>query len=114
MHAQGRVSRFCLPSDLPLMKKSVCICMCSLVLTCMHMRTLSPVLQGAHTFPGQLLLSNTLEAMRRTDKAAVLQQVGQQVWADILSGAAEAQPQLLNRFLLLAYGDLKHFVFHYW
>jgi hypothetical protein len=31
-----------------------------------------------------------------------------------LSGAAEAQPHLLQRFLLLVHGDLKHFVFSYW
>jgi ubiquitin-like modifier-activating enzyme ATG7 len=64
--------------------------------------------------PGQLLLFNTLEAMRRTDKAAALQAAGRAIWADIVSGAAERQPQLLLRFLMLAYGDLKHFVFDYW
>jgi hypothetical protein len=41
-------------------------------------------------------------------------QVGAQIWADIVSGAAEAQPHLLCRFLLLAHGDLKHFVYTYW
>jgi hypothetical protein len=70
------------------------------------------LLQG--TAPGQLLLCNTLESMRRIDKPAALQAAGRQLWADILSGAAEEQPQLLGRFLMLAYGDLKHFVFDYW
>jgi hypothetical protein len=69
-------------------------------------------LQGAA--PGQLLLCNTLEAMRRIDKPAALQAVGRRLWGDVLSGAAEAQPQLLLSFLMLAYGDLKHFVFDYW
>jgi ubiquitin-like modifier-activating enzyme ATG7 len=44
----------------------------------------------------------------------MLLQVGAQVWSDLLSGAAESQPQLLQRFLLLVHGDLKHFVFTYW
>ncbi|WIA12692.1 hypothetical protein OEZ85_006333 [Tetradesmus obliquus] len=64
--------------------------------------------------PGQLLLCNTAEAMRRIEKPAALQAAGQRLWADILSGAAEAQPQLLLGFLMLAFGDLKHWVFDYW
>jgi hypothetical protein len=43
-----------------------------------------------------------------------LLQVGREIWRDIVSGAAEARPQLLQRFLLLAHGDLKHFLFTYW
>jgi hypothetical protein len=46
--------------------------------------------------------------------AACILQVGAQIWSDMLSGAAEEQPQLLQRFLLLVHGDLKHFVFTYW
>lgn len=44
----------------------------------------------------------------------MLLQVGAQIWSDILSGASEARPHLLTRFLLLAHGDLKHFVHTYW
>jgi len=71
-------------------------------------------LQGAHGLPGQLILTNTVEAFRKRDKAALLQQSAAQIWADIMSGAAEQQPALLCRWMLLVYGDLKHFVFHYW
>lgn len=74
--------------------------------------TLPVTLQGQA--PGQLLLCNTAEAMRRIEKPAALQAAGQRLWADILSGAAEAQPQLLLGFLMLAFGDLKHWVFDYW
>lgn len=42
------------------------------------------------------------------------EQISAQIWRDILSGAAEEQPHLLQRFLLLVHGDLKHFVFTYW
>jgi hypothetical protein len=41
-------------------------------------------------------------------------QAGARVWADILGGAAEAAPALLSRFLVLAFGDLKKYVFTYW
>ena len=41
-------------------------------------------------------------------------QAGAEVWRDICSGAAERQPSLLCRFVLLAHGDLKAFHFHYW
>jgi ubiquitin-like modifier-activating enzyme ATG7 len=43
-----------------------------------------------------------------------LLQAAAKVWADICSGAAEADPALLCPFLLLTYGDLKRFVFSYW
>jgi len=55
-----------------------------------------------------------LDAFRKVDKAALLQQAAAQIWADVMSGAAEQQPALLSRWLLLVYADLKHFVFHYW
>ena len=80
-------------------------------LLALSIRTSIP-LQGQA--PGQLLLCNTAEAMRRIDKPAALQAAGRRLWADILSGAAEAQPQLLLGFLMLAFGDLKHWVFDYW
>eukprot|EP00879_Flechtneria_rotunda_P028816 GHRR01031044.1.p1 GENE.GHRR01031044.1~~GHRR01031044.1.p1 ORF type:complete len:188 (+),score=59.67 GHRR01031044.1:256-819(+) len=70
--------------------------------------------QGSHAAPGKLLLTNTLEAFKHVDKPSALQTVGQQVWADVQSGAAEQRPECLSRFLLLAYGDLKQFIFHYW
>ncbi|KAG2499228.1 hypothetical protein HYH03_002807 [Edaphochlamys debaryana] len=67
-----------------------------------------------HAAPGVLLLYNTVEGFRNSDKPALMRQVASQVWADILSGAAEAQPWRLCRFLLLVHGDLKRYTFHYW
>jgi ubiquitin-like modifier-activating enzyme ATG7 len=41
-------------------------------------------------------------------------QAAASIWADVRSGAAEAQPALLSRFFLLTFGDLKRYVFTYW
>ena len=41
-------------------------------------------------------------------------QAAGEVWRAIMSGAAEADPALLQRLVLLAYCDLKHYKFHYW
>ncbi|KAI8475829.1 MAG: E1-like protein-activating [Monoraphidium minutum] len=70
--------------------------------------------QAAHELPGELLNLNTIEGFKNADKRALLQQAGARVWADICSGAAEAAPELLCRFLLLTFGDLKRYVFTYW
>ncbi|GFR41415.1 hypothetical protein Agub_g2098, partial [Astrephomene gubernaculifera] len=67
-----------------------------------------------HAAPGRLLLFNTVEGFRGADKAALMRQAAAEVWRDVVSGAAEAEPWRLTRFLLLVHGDLKHYKFHYW
>ncbi|KAG2455180.1 hypothetical protein HYH02_000996 [Chlamydomonas schloesseri] len=67
-----------------------------------------------HAAPGRLLLYNTIEGFRGADKPALMRQVAAEIWADICSGAAEAEPWRLCRFLLLLHGDLKHYKFNYW
>lgn len=69
---------------------------------------------GEHGIPGTLHHKNTFEAFKTSDKAKLLAEAGAQIWRDISSGAAEADPSLLSRFILLAYGDLKHYHFYYW
>ncbi|KIY95304.1 autophagy-related protein 7 [Monoraphidium neglectum] len=71
-------------------------------------------MQGAHELPGDLLNVNTIEGFRNADKRALLQQAGARIWRDIVSGAAEASPELLSRFLVLTFGDLKRYEFTYW
>jgi hypothetical protein len=41
-------------------------------------------------------------------------QAAARIWGDIRSGAAEAEPSLLSRFFVLAFGDLKRYIFTYW
>ncbi|GLI68826.1 hypothetical protein VaNZ11_013331 [Volvox africanus] len=67
-----------------------------------------------HAAPGRLLLFNTMEGFRGCDKQKVLREAAEAIWSDISSGAAEAEPWRLCRFLLLVHGDLKHYKFHYW
>lgn len=69
---------------------------------------------GMHAIPGTLIHTNTLDAFHAASKPALLQQAAARIWADIQSGAAERSPELLCRFLVLAFGDLKHHHFHYW
>ena len=57
--------------------------------------------------PGTLRNSNTLEDFKEFDKTALLDGVADQIWADITSGAALDKPELLCRFLLLTFADLK-------
>ncbi|KAJ9509421.1 hypothetical protein QJQ45_001884 [Haematococcus lacustris] len=77
--------------------------------------------------PGTLLNTNTPEGFRALDLAQLLHQgqaghrrlvgnvqAGAAVWADILSGAAVAEPGRLARFLLLTHADLKRYHFTYW
>ena len=68
--------------------------------------------------PGELHNVNTYERFkqlitheRRTELA---QTAADRIWADICSGAAEANPALLSRFLLLSFADLKLVRYFYW
>ena len=63
---------------------------------------------------GQVLCVNTLEDFKALDRKALLLSEAERIWADIRSGAAEADPQLLTRFLLVCYADLKRYAFYYW
>ena len=64
--------------------------------------------------PGTLRNVNTDEAFRRVDKQAWLQELGDQVWADIQSGAALRDPAKLARFAVLCFADIKRNAFLYW
>lgn len=68
--------------------------------------------------PGELRNVNTLERFKALhpleQRRALIQEPADQIWRDIRSGAAEANPALLSRFLLISYADLKLFRFYYW
>ncbi|CAL8471824.1 g11366 [Coccomyxa elongata] len=78
--------------------------------------TPAPVRQGLHGVPGQLRNLNTLERFKALQKqrGSILQEAASLIWRNICSGAAEADPALLSRFLLISYADLKLFRFYYW
>ncbi|CAM9987365.1 unnamed protein product, partial [Phaeothamnion confervicola] len=64
--------------------------------------------------PGALKNVNTAEAFKALDKNVLLSAAAAEVWAEILSGAAVAEPERLARFLLLSFADLKRNTFLYW
>ncbi len=72
--------------------------------------------QGLHGVPGELRNVNTLERFKalQEQRSALLQEAAGQIWQGICSGAAEADPSLLSRLLLISYADLKLFRFYYW
>ena len=75
-------------------------------------------LQGLHSAPGELHNVNTYERFKHLisaeRRAALAQAAADSIWADICCGAAEANPALLSRFLLLSFADLKTFRYFYW
>jgi ubiquitin-like modifier-activating enzyme ATG7 len=64
--------------------------------------------------PGQLFVFNRVETFKELNKSQLLAETAQGVWDDILSGAAAADPSLLNRFALITFADLKTWTFYYW
>lgn len=52
---------------------------------------------------GLLQNTNTFEAFKDINKQAAINKCGEQIWNDILSGAALLNPSLLTRFLLLTF-----------
>eukprot|EP00062_Callorhinchus_milii_P025153 gi/632985826/ref/XP_007909899.1/ PREDICTED: ubiquitin-like modifier-activating enzyme ATG7 [Callorhinchus milii] len=63
---------------------------------------------------GSLYNTNTFQAFKSTDKKALLEQVGKEIWESIKSGRAVEDPTLLNSFILLTFADLKKYHFYYW
>ncbi|CAM6122251.1 unnamed protein product [Calypogeia fissa] len=64
--------------------------------------------------PGTLYNTNTMETFNGLDKPALLKKAAQQIWEDIHSGRAEEDSNLLSRFLLISFADLKKWSFYYW
>ena len=64
--------------------------------------------------PGMLRNANTMEDFKEWDKAELLVAAGKQLADEIASGAALRQPEVLMRFILLTFADLKTHKFYYW
>jgi hypothetical protein len=52
---------------------------------------------------GTLLNKNTLEMFKSSNKIALLEELGQEIWQSIISGDALNNPALLSRYFLLTY-----------
>ncbi|KAL4422919.1 hypothetical protein ABPG75_009116 [Micractinium tetrahymenae] len=75
---------------------------------------LAPGGSGGFELAGDLYVLNTAERILTFDRKAEAQQACDRVWAAICSGAAEADPRLLQAAVLLTYCDLKHYKYRYW
>lgn len=64
--------------------------------------------------PGELLNVNTPGDFKALDKNALLKSIGDRLLADITSGAAEVDPSVLGRFVVLSFADLKTHTYLYW
>lgn len=64
--------------------------------------------------PVTLINCNTMEAFKAIDKATLLQQQADALWADIESGRAIQSPMLLTRTLLLTFAMIKEHRYYYW
>ncbi|TPX68561.1 hypothetical protein SpCBS45565_g03085 [Spizellomyces sp. 'palustris'] len=64
--------------------------------------------------PGTLINTNTIEEFKKIDKMKIFRETAEQIWSDIVSGRAVADPSVLCRFLVLTFADLKKYRFHYW
>jgi ubiquitin-like modifier-activating enzyme ATG7 len=64
--------------------------------------------------PGLLQNVNTVEEFKNFNKVDLLQKNGQRIIDDIKNGNVLSNPQLLSRFSILSFADLKSHQFIYW
>ncbi|XP_057314332.1 ubiquitin-like modifier-activating enzyme ATG7 isoform X2 [Hydractinia symbiolongicarpus] len=64
--------------------------------------------------PGSIFIKNTTEEFKNCDKKLLVKDAANKIVSDIKSGAVEKNPELLNRFLVLTFADLKKYHFYYW
>ncbi|KAK3248623.1 Ubiquitin-like modifier-activating enzyme ATG7 [Cymbomonas tetramitiformis] len=63
---------------------------------------------------GSLYNVNTLDRFKSFDRERIMAKASEEIWCDIRSGAACANPALLNRFVVYTFADLKRYSFYYW
>ncbi|XP_049872058.1 ubiquitin-like modifier-activating enzyme ATG7 [Pectinophora gossypiella] len=63
---------------------------------------------------GTLMNKNTIENFKKIDKAALLNSVGESIWAKIKSKSWVKNPSQLLNFIVLSYADLKKYHYFYW
>ena len=66
-----------------------------------------------HAAVGLLHNANTIEGFKKMDKKGIWDALAAQIWRDITSGDALERPELLARFVIFTFGDLKKYNFSY-
>ncbi|GAA5825665.1 hypothetical protein JCM11251_000328 [Rhodosporidiobolus azoricus] len=57
---------------------------------------------------------NTIEEFKACDKAKLLDEYGEKIWAQATSASSDATLESLNPFLLITFADLKKYRYYYW
>lgn len=63
---------------------------------------------------GYLHNKNTLDSFKEVDKKLLLENIGKEIWESITSRKALTDPNLLSKFLLLTFADLKKYYYYFW
>ncbi|KAI5631003.1 thiF family domain-containing protein [Phthorimaea operculella] len=63
---------------------------------------------------GTVMNKNTIEDFKSIDKAALLNSVGEIVWANIKQKTWITSPGVLLNFIILSFADLKKYHYYYW
>ncbi|CAN7938620.1 unnamed protein product [Ixodes hexagonus] len=69
---------------------------------------------GSCPLRGRLWVPNSLDAMKKLEKAALLDAAGQEIWDVIEDTSALRDPSTLNTFIGIVYVDLKTYKYWYW
>ncbi|CAB3406832.1 unnamed protein product [Caenorhabditis bovis] len=65
-------------------------------------------------YHGEIILYNTLEAFKASNKAQLLKDYSRRIWDIIRSGEWIKRPEYLDLFFIIAFADLKKFKYAYW
>ncbi|KAI8434362.1 hypothetical protein MSG28_012421 [Choristoneura fumiferana] len=63
---------------------------------------------------GTIMNKNTIEEFKNTDKAALLNSVGEAMWTNIKTKIWITKPSVLSNFIVISFADLKKFHYYYW
>ncbi|XP_061186447.1 ubiquitin-like modifier-activating enzyme ATG7 [Saccostrea echinata] len=63
---------------------------------------------------GVLHNTNTIDKFKECDKKQIISEAGKKIWEAVVNGEALEKPELLSRFILLTFADLKKYHYYYW
>ena len=66
-----------------------------------------------HAAVGRVHNANTIEGFKKMDKKGLWNAAAADLWKDITSGLALEKPEVLSRFVIFTFGDLKKYNFSY-
>lgn len=64
--------------------------------------------------PGSVVIKNTVESFKEVDKGGFIRVEGERIWKTVTGGEWLQNPNILARFSVLMFADLKKFLYYYW